>query len=172
MCSQKRYRLPCRRTQMPAAQRLESLESMRVAAPESARVVGPTHTGCGFALLDSDADHDPFPRQTAAEPVDNPLLVLDHSDVDCRDLPDLKKGDTVSGVSGPLTYHFDQYKIVLQDASQLQITPAPWAPLPHSFSTRRPPRSQSPPSIFTTTSTAKKICHHPPNPSYQPPIRL
>ena len=113
--------------------RLESLESMRVAAPAAARVVGPTHTGCGFALRAGDAGNDPMPRQTAAQLVDYPLLILYQSDVDCRDLPDLKKGDTVSGAEGPLTYHFDQYKIVLQNARPLQISPAPWMPLPPPF---------------------------------------
>jgi hypothetical protein len=44
-------------------------------------------------------------------------------------LPDLKTGDVVTGLAGPLIYHFDQYKLVQQDSQTLLIMPVPWPPL-------------------------------------------
>ena len=114
-------------------QYLESHESMFTTLADPARVVGPTHPGCGFALVDSYTDQDPKPRRRTEDVVHQPMLVLYNSDVDCRDLPDVKIGDLVSGVSGPLTYHFDQYKIVLQNSAPLQVSSAPWPALPLPF---------------------------------------
>ncbi len=111
-------------------QYLESKESMLVGLSESSTVVGPTHSGCGFALLAAHSYKAPLPRLTADQPIHQPMLVLNHSDVACQDLPALKNGDLVSAVSGPLTYHFDQYKIVLQNPEPLAISPAPWPGLP------------------------------------------
>ena len=114
-------------------QYLESHESMLIAIPDSALVVGPTHAGCGLAVVDSQVDRKPNPRQTAQDAIKQPTLVLYKSDVDCRDLPDVKTGDHISAVSGPLTYHFDHYKIVLQDSTVLQVSAAPWPVLPPPF---------------------------------------
>ncbi len=114
-------------------QYLESNESMFTTIADPARVVGPTHPGCGFALVDSHTDQGPRPRRRMEDAVNQPMLVLHNSDVDCSDLPDVKTGDLISGVSGPLTYHFDQYKIVLQKSIPLQVTSAPWPSPPIPF---------------------------------------
>jgi predicted extracellular nuclease len=55
--------------------------------------------------------------------------VQNASDVDCSQLPQLKTNDAVSGVGGPLTYHFDQYKIVLQEAESVTVETAELPPL-------------------------------------------
>jgi predicted extracellular nuclease len=111
-------------------QYLESKESMLVSLAEPATIVGPTHSGCGFALLDAFTSPAPLPRLKAEEQTYQPMLVINHSDVACHDLPALKNGDLVSAVSGPLTYHFDQYKIVLQNPASLKLSPIAWPTLP------------------------------------------
>lgn len=106
---------------------LEAHEAMLMASVETLPVVGPTHAGCGFAVA-----HEPgrprTVRESADDPLIPPLLVLNRSDVDCSELPSLKTGDFVAGIAGPLTYHFDQYKVVQQNPQALQITQA--APVP------------------------------------------
>jgi predicted extracellular nuclease len=41
----------------------------------------------------------------------------------------VKSGDLVQGLTGPLIYNFDQFKIVQQAPQALQVTPGPTAPL-------------------------------------------
>ncbi len=105
----------------------EAREGMLVTMTDVARVVGPTHSGCGFAVTELDSNVQMLPRQRAGDSSALVLLVLHNSDVDCHDLPDLKAGDAVSGLSGPLIYHFDKYKLVQQDSGALFVKPAPWA---------------------------------------------
>ncbi len=112
---------------------LESHETMLVSLVEPARVVGPTHSGCGFALIDALTSQPPLPRQTADDQFQQPMLFLHHSDVNCSSLPDLKTGDLVSLASGPLTYHFDRFKIVIQDTDALELSPAPFPAFPQPF---------------------------------------
>lgn len=111
---------------------LEALEGMRVSLP-SAPVVGPTFRGCGFAVA-PDADGTPprVIRRSAAETPGFVIPVLYQSDVDCRSLPQVKVGDVIEGLSGPLTYHFDEYKIVLQSTEDLavHVEPLPEPPPP------------------------------------------
>ncbi|MFW6042252.1 MAG: lamin tail domain-containing protein [Chloroflexota bacterium] len=99
---------------------LEALEGMRVSLP-SAPVVGPTFSGCGFAVAPDAGTPPRVIRQSAAEMPDFVLPILYKSDVDCRSLPQVKVGDVVDGLGGPLTYHFDEYKIVLQSTEDLTV---------------------------------------------------
>lgn len=117
----------------------EALEGMRVTFDGPARVVGPTFAGCGFAVVAAEeavsgTGERPLRRQ-ATDPIDQVLPILYHSDVSCAGLPDLKYDDQITGLTGPLTYHFDQFKLVLPDATTLQVSPAslslsPQAPVP------------------------------------------
>ena len=101
---------------------LEALEGMLVSTTGLLPVLGPTHSGCGFAV-GATADAARPIRHTGLEAYLPPLLVLNQSDVDCSELPALKTGDLVAGVAGPLTYHFEQYKVVQQNNDSLQIEP-------------------------------------------------
>ena len=104
----------------------ESLEGSLISLPFPARVIGPTHIGCGFAVLESDSQEDLPPLLQAEDDLDMGLSVLHQSDVLCEDIPQLKTNDRISGLLGPLTYHFDRYKLVHQDMSLLDIKVADW----------------------------------------------
>jgi endonuclease/exonuclease/phosphatase family metal-dependent hydrolase len=106
---------------------LEPFESMLVTLPE-VRVAGPTHTGCGFAVAALDT---PLPQlhEDPLGPVPPVLPVLHRSNITCTGFPDVKRGDLIRGVSGPLTYRFDQYQIVQQELGELHVIPAP-LPIP------------------------------------------
>ena len=100
-----------------------------------ARVAGPTHAGCGFALL--PAEHpDPHSHRHDAEVYDGQLLSVQFADeLACAELPDLKVGDQLGALTGPLNYHFDQWRLLLTDVGQLMVTesaleaPSPQPPL-------------------------------------------
>ncbi len=109
-----------------AADYLERLEGMLVETGEMLPVVGPAHAGCGFALGPTP-DSQRAIRSSDKEAIAPQLLVLSKSDVQCSDLPPVKSGDHVSGVSGPLTFNFEQYNIVQQNNEQLNVE---YAPLP------------------------------------------
>jgi endonuclease/exonuclease/phosphatase family metal-dependent hydrolase len=113
---------------------LETLEGMRVYAEGWLPVVGPTHAGCGFAVASTPDAARPV-RHTGLELYPLPILVLNQSDVDCSALPDVKSGDLVAGVAGPLTYHFEQFKVVQQDVQSLQVEQGD--PLPISEASSR-----------------------------------
>ncbi len=104
-------------------ERLEPLETMLVALPE-VRVAGPTHSGCGFAVAPLDVALPQLREEPQTPPL--PVLpVLHQSNVSCTGFPQVKSGDLVRGLAGPLTYRFDQFQLVQQDPALLQITPAP-----------------------------------------------
>lgn len=107
---------------------LESLEGMLVNAPGSLPVLGPTHAGCGFAVGSTPDAIRPI-RHSGLDDYPPPILVLNQSDVDCSALPPLKSGDLVAGISGPLTYHFEQYKVVQQVSESLQVEQAGTVPI-------------------------------------------
>ena len=109
-----------------AADYLEKLEGMLVETGEMLPVVGPAHAGCGFALGPAP-DAQRAVRSSKQEVIAPQLLVLSKSDVACPDLPPVKSGDHVSGVSGPLTFLFDHYNIVQQNNGRLNVE---FAPLP------------------------------------------
>jgi uncharacterized protein len=110
---------------------LEPFEGMYVSLPQ-VRVAGATHPGCGFAVATLDTAL-PLLRDDPLAPPGPVLPVIHQSNVSCADLPDLKRGDLVGGLAGPLTYQFDQYQLVLQEPDTSAISPSPMpevAPLP------------------------------------------
>ena len=107
----------------------EPLEAMRVMVDGAAQVVGPTFSGCGFAIARPETAGR-FLRQSAADPIGRIIPILHTSDVDCGDFPNVKTGDVVAGLVGPLIYHFDQFKLVHQQTADLQVTAVPLPPIP------------------------------------------
>ncbi len=116
----------------------EPREGMRVMVDGPAQVVGPTFSGCGFAVARPEYGRR-FLQQRATDAIGRVMPILHTSDVDCTGFPNVKTGDTVSGLVGPLIYHFDQFKLVQQDPAALQVTAVPWPPLPEPL---RPAASQ------------------------------
>ena len=106
----------------------EALEGMLVTMPE-ARVVGPTHVACGFAVV-APTGPERLIRRSETEAIGQIVPILNHTDVACDDLPQVKTGDSVTGLRGPLTYHFDQYKIVVQANEGLTVTAVLNPPIP------------------------------------------
>ena len=99
---------------------LEAYESMRVTIPGAARVVGATFSGCSFAVVNEGLGR--VMRRSLADPIGQIVPVLHTSDIDCDDFPHVKSGDIIRGISGPLIYNFDQFKIVQQN-SQAWLSP-------------------------------------------------
>lgn len=113
---------------LPLTGDLEALEGMRVMVGETAVVVNPTYRSCGFAVRTLPGR--PLRRQ-ASDVASGIVPVLHHSETDdCGDFPDVKTGDQMAGLVGPLTYNFDQFRMVLQQPAALAITPAPLPPVP------------------------------------------
>ena len=109
----------------------EALESMRVAYTGAVVVAGPTHEGCGFAVIAEAAEGDlPAIRRAGDEPVGRVMPVLYPSDKECGDIPQVKTGDRLSGLAGALVYNFDQFKIIFDTVDQFVVEPAPLRPLP------------------------------------------
>ncbi|MEZ4643694.1 MAG: lamin tail domain-containing protein [Chloroflexota bacterium] len=113
---------------LETATSLEAVEAMRVRLGDDVLVAGPTFSGCGFAVVMGEGER-PFRRQVS-DPIDAIVPILYRSDVDCGDFPQVKSGDRVSGLVGPLAYHFDQFKIVQQEGGDLVVSTAPLSPLP------------------------------------------
>lgn len=108
-----------------AATYFEALEGMRVAYGDSVVVAGPTHEGCGFAVIaEVHVAGLPVLRRADDDPTGQVVPVLYPSDLDCGDIPQVKTGDRLTGMAGALTYNFDQFKIVFDSADQLSIEPA------------------------------------------------
>jgi predicted extracellular nuclease len=104
---------------------LEALEGMRVAVPGRPRVVGPTFSGCSF-VLDLAEPAAPRPlRRSAADTVAPVLPVLHTTDVVCGSFPMVGTGTLVEGIAGPLTYHFETYKVVLAAGASVAVQEAP-----------------------------------------------
>lgn len=109
----------------------EALEGMRVAFRDPVIVAGPTHEGCGFAVIaGATAAELPAVRRAGDEPVGRVVPVLYPSDKECEDIPQVKAGDRISGMAGALVYNFDQFKLVFDSAGQLAIEPAAMPPIP------------------------------------------
>jgi len=104
----------------------EALEGMRVAYDDAVVVAGPTHEGCGFAVIGEEGAADlPVLRVAGDEPAGRVVPVLYPSDLDCEDIPQVKRGDRITGMAGALVYNFDQFKIVFDSTEQLAIEYAP-----------------------------------------------
>lgn len=109
----------------------EALEGMRVAFEGDAIVAGPTHTGCGFAVIDAPVAVElPVTRRADDDPVGRIVPVLYPSDLHCDDIPQVKAGDRLTGLEGALTYNFDQFKIVIDSAGGLAIDAAAMPAVP------------------------------------------
>ncbi len=112
----------------------EPFESMLVTTGDAAQVVGPTYTGCGLAIVAGAAGQNEAQlrifRHQLEDAVGQIIPVLHNTDVACGDFPNVKSGDVISGLAGPLTYNFDQFKIVQQDPLALQVTAVSVAPIP------------------------------------------
>jgi predicted extracellular nuclease len=107
----------------------EPLEGMRVTLDGPARVVGPTHAGCGLAVVDADDPAGPVLRRQLEDPTGRVLPVLYPTDVDCTDMPQVKTGDLIEGLAGVLIYNFDEFKILMDDPAALTVTEAAVTPL-------------------------------------------
>ena len=103
----------------------EPLEGMRVQLADPARVVGPTFSSCGFAIVSPSVPTPRIFRRTLADPIGEVVPILYQSDQSCDGFPQVKTGDLVSGLIGPLTYNFDQFKIVQQAVDALEVTAVP-----------------------------------------------
>jgi endonuclease/exonuclease/phosphatase family metal-dependent hydrolase len=106
-----------------ASRYFEPLEGMRVSLPV-ATVAGPTFGGCGFAAVSGPALESRVFRHSLEDPVGNLINVLNTTDVVCDGFPAVTVGDRINGLVGPLTYHFELFKMVLQDPASLEILPA------------------------------------------------
>ena len=114
-----------------AAAYFEALEGMRVAFPAEVVVAGPTHEGCGFAVVDAAAAAElPILRRADDDPTGRAVPVLYPSDLDCAAIPQLMTGDRLRGLAGALTYNFDPFKIVLDGVDGLGQMPAGMPALP------------------------------------------
>lgn len=109
----------------------EALEGMLVQL-NKAQVLGGSYDGCGFAVARADVGLTRLVRPSAETDISWITPILYETDVACPTLPALKSGDAIGGLMGPLTYNFDQYKIVWQEAYPLAITAAPFPPLPQA----------------------------------------
>ncbi|MCI0730792.1 MAG: hypothetical protein L0332_29270 [Chloroflexi bacterium] len=112
-----------------AAAYFEPYEGMHVAVAE-AIVVGPLFSGCGYAVVRADSGLERVFRHAPDDPIGQVIPVLHTSDVDCRSVPPLAAGDHLTGLAGPLTYHFDQFKIVHQAPAGLAVMAAPRPEIP------------------------------------------
>lgn len=109
----------------------EPLEGMRVAYDGPVVVAGPTHEGCGFAVIgEAHAAELPVIRRADDDPAGRVVPVLYPSDKTCDDIPQVKTGDRLSGLAGALVYNFDQFKIIFDSADQLTVEFAPLPALP------------------------------------------
>ncbi|MDX1615915.1 MAG: lamin tail domain-containing protein [Candidatus Promineifilaceae bacterium] len=103
--------LPLDITQQQVESEWERLEGMLVHVNEAV-VVGATHPACGFDVADTDIPGRPMLVLTP-EATDYPLLgVLHVTDEDCSGAVTVNGGDRVEDLVGPLSYHFNRFKIV------------------------------------------------------------
>jgi len=99
---------------------LESFEGMVVGIPAAA-VLGPTHDGCGFEVVRQDTGVNHIHHRDASDLAGYIIGALHPSDVNCAAIPSVNSGDIVFNLEGPLTYHFDNFKIVYQDPSRINV---------------------------------------------------
>lgn len=108
----------------------EPLEGMRVSLTP-AQVVGATHSGCGFAVVRATGEEPAQVRRARLEdPIGQVVPVLPLTDVDCEQAIQVKAGDRIENLVGPLVYNFDQFKILPEDPESVQVTAAELPALP------------------------------------------
>jgi len=113
-----------------ASYALEPWEGMRVMLASPALVVNPTYSSCGFTVWPYQQAPARMFRREMTDPGGPLLGVLHETDLNCGTFPDVKTGDRVEGISGPLLYHFEEFKVVQQEAAALGVTAVPLPPLP------------------------------------------
>jgi uncharacterized protein len=113
-----------------AARYYEALEGMRVTMPGTAVVVGPTYASCGLAVVREESGITRLLRHRLEEPVGPIIHVLHPTNVRCDGFPLAATGDRVSGLVGPLTYQFDEFRLVQQNDRPLDHQPAARPALP------------------------------------------
>lgn len=102
----------------------ETLEGLRVTLGGLGRVVGPTHSGCGLAVVPAADPEERIVRRQLDDSIGRVIPVLYPTDVDCTDMPQLKTGDLIEGLTGVLIYNFDEFKILMEPFEESAITPA------------------------------------------------
>ena len=110
----------------------EYLEGMRVSLDE-AIVAGPTFdtpSGCGFSVIIPGSAQLPLIRHSIQGDVSQIIPILPNDDRDCDKLPLLQRGDRVFNLVGPLTWNFDQWKIVQQPDKPIRFETTGGLPLP------------------------------------------
>ncbi len=107
----------------------EKYENMLVTLEGESVVVGPTYSGCSFTVVSAESGMERLVRSSREDSIAPLVPILHTNDTDCDGFLHLKSGDTVTGLTGPLTYSYEQYKIVEQTADQRETTIAP-VPLP------------------------------------------
>lgn len=107
----------------------EPLEGMRVRLDGPARVVGPTHEGCGFAVVAATDPPEPVMRRAIGDPTGRVIPVLYPTDVDCSDMVPLKTGDLIDELEGILIYNFDEFKILMESSRDLAVTESDFVPV-------------------------------------------
>lgn len=108
----------------------EPYENMLVTLEGESVVVGPTFSGCSFTVVSAESGLERLIRTSREESIAPLVPILHTNDTDCEGFLSLKSGDTVTGLTGPLTYSYDQYKIVDQAAAERAVTIAPTPPVP------------------------------------------
>ncbi len=110
----------------------EPYENMLVTLEGKSIVVGPTYSGCSFTVVSAESGMERMVRNSREDSIAPLVPILHTNDTDCDGFLSLKTGDTVTGLTGPLTYSYEQYKIVEQaaDERETSITPALPAPAP------------------------------------------
>lgn len=106
----------------------ERYENMLVTLEGESVVVGPTFSGCSFTVVSAESGLERLIRSSREESIAPLVPILHTNDTDCEGFLSLKSGDRVTGLMGPLTYSYDQYKIVEQAASEREVTIAPTPP--------------------------------------------
>ena len=102
-----------------APSQFETIEGMRVSVANG-WVVGPSFQSCGLFINLSGSERF-FQRDGEGEAGERPFSLLNHQEASCEPIPPLKFGDQLQNSVGPLTYHFDEYKLVIQPDANLQV---------------------------------------------------
>ena len=111
----------------------EGLEGMLVHIAKGI-VAGPTFitdAGCGFAVIPADFEIDQIIRHSLETDIGPIIPVLYHDERRCAFMPALKRGDIVHNIQGPLTWNFDQWKIVTQPQFKFEIEQSARPPFPN-----------------------------------------
>jgi predicted extracellular nuclease len=123
--------LPAPEADLTAPYPLEQWEGMHVRVTGPSVVMNPTYSSCGFSVWPQRVAAERIFRRVETDPGGPLVGVLHETDMACGGFPELKAGDRVSGIQGPLTYHFEEFKVVQTAVDQLAITFAPLPEPPH-----------------------------------------